>query len=112
MKILLDSGCGATLVKSKFLKKLKKSKVRNTTWATKAGTFSTTQKYKCSFTMPEFHEGRNIEWNVYVDETEGNLGNYDMIIGRDMLETLGIDLLFSQHLMQWDNATVPMRHIS
>jgi hypothetical protein len=33
-----------------------------------------------------------------------------MIIGRDLLDELGMDFLFSQNLMQWDNATVPMRH--
>ena len=112
MKILFDSGCAATLVKSSFLTKLKKVKVKNTTWKTKAGSFSTTEKCKCTFSMPEFHEGKEIEWKVYVDETSDTLGHYDMIMGRDMLDALGIDLLFSEQVVKWDNATVPMRNIS
>ena len=35
-----------------------------------------------------------------------------MIMGRDLLDTLGMDLLFSEHMMRWDNATVPMRNPS
>ena len=49
--------------------------------------------------MPEFHSGREIEWKVYIDETPDTLGKYDMIMGRDLLDTLGIDLLFSQKLV-------------
>ena len=46
---------------------------------------------------------------MYVDETDARLNSYDMIIGRDLLHELGIDLLFSLGVMKWDNATVPMR---
>ena len=31
-----------------------------------------------------------------------------MIIGRDLLEELGINFLFKEHLMEWDNASTPM----
>ena len=31
-----------------------------------------------------------------------------MIIGRDLLEELGMNFLFSEKLMEWDNATTPM----
>ena len=31
-----------------------------------------------------------------------------MIIGRDLLEELGMNFLFSKKLMEWDNATTPM----
>ena len=74
-----------------------------------AGTFKTDRKVKCQFTLPEFHEGKDISWNMYVDESDARLNSYDMIIGRDLLHELGIDLLFSLGVMKWDNATVPMR---
>jgi transposase InsO family protein len=35
-----------------------------------------------------------------------------MIIGRDLMDAIGMDLLFSENLMRWDNATVPMRDSS
>jgi hypothetical protein len=62
-----------------------------------------------SLTLPEFHEGKEISWNMYVNESDVRLNSYDMIIGRDLLHELGIDLLFSLGVMKWDNATVPMR---
>src|SRR5687767_7920151 len=31
-----------------------------------------------------------------------------MIIGRDLLDELGMNFLFSENLMEWDNATTPM----
>ena len=43
-----------------------------------------------------------------MDETDTLSSRYDMIIGRDLLEELGINFLFKEHLMEWDNATMPM----
>ncbi len=40
------------------------------------------------------------------------MGTYDMIIGRDLMEALGMDLLFSDNLMRCDNTTVPLRDSS
>ena len=31
-----------------------------------------------------------------------------MIIGRDLLDELGMNFLFSENWMEWDNATTPM----
>ena len=59
--------------------------------------------------LPEFHQHRVIEWEMYVDESSSSLTTYDMIVGRDLMESIGLDLLFSENLMRWDNATVPMR---
>ena len=46
---------------------------------------------------------------MYVDESDTRLNSYDMIIGRDLLTELGIDLLFSTGEMKWAQASVPMR---
>ena len=48
-------------------------------------------------------------WNCYVDESKTTDCNYDMIIGRDILHELGIDLVFSKAEMTWDNASVLMQ---
>jgi hypothetical protein len=46
---------------------------------------------------------------MYVNESDARLYSYDMIIGKDLLHKLGIDLLFTLGVIKWDNATVPMR---
>jgi len=109
VRILFDSGCGATLINKAFVAKLPQRKTTTTTWKTKAGSFSTTKKCKCKFMLPEFHKNRVVEWEMYVDESSSNLSSYDMIIGRDLMDSIGLDLLFSENLIRWDNATVPMR---
>ena len=43
-----------------------------------------------------------------MDETDKLSSRYSMIIGRDLLDELGMNFLFSTNLMEWDNASTPM----
>ena len=112
MRVLLDSGCGATLVNKKFANQTKLIHDKKTRWVTKAGKFNTTKKCEIEFTLPVFNEKKVITWNCYVDEEDNSNSNYDMIIGRDILHELGIDLLFSTAEMKWDNVTIPMQSVT
>src|SRR5919112_1504498 len=60
LKILFDTGCGATLIHHSLVGKLALQMDRPSNWSTKAGSFRTTKTYKLKFTLPAFHEGRNI----------------------------------------------------
>ena len=96
---LLDSGGAGTLVTAKAAKKLRvrKSNLKPTKWSTPAGEVSTRKTVKTQMTLPEFHHDRVIEWDFHVAES---LGMYDMIIGRDLLKFLGIDIRFSKMRQQ------------
>jgi len=48
-----------------------------------------------------------IEWDCHVLDTLGM--NYDMIIGRDLLEFAGIDIRFSTHEIEWGEASMPFK---
>jgi hypothetical protein len=109
MRVLFDTGCSSTLIHYKLVNKLKKTKAPPTNWSTKAGNFKTNQKVKVKFMLPAFQENRDIEWTCYVDESDDNLSRYDMIIGRDLVQELKMDFLFSVKLMVCDNASTPMR---
>jgi hypothetical protein len=111
LRVLFDSGCAATLVNHSFLKDLEKNAALNTKWSIKAGTFTTTAKCQCMFSLPEFHENRDIIWDVYVDTSSTKGSRYDMIIGRDLMNNIGLDLRFSDNTMTWDNASVPMHSV-
>ncbi len=37
---------------------------------------------------------------------------YNMILGRDLLATLGIIINFHDHTMTWEEATIPMQDFS
>ena len=109
LKALLDSGGSGTLVNKKFAKKLKlKTSTSSTAWTTPAGVMKTTKKAKAQFTIPELHDNRLIEWDVHVTD---QLGSYDMIIGRDILEALKIDIRFSNQTVEWDGTDMPFKSI-
>ncbi len=57
--------------------------------------------------LPEFYQDRVLSWKVNV--TDQNLGNYDMIIGRDLMEEIGMNIQFSTMEMEWDKAIIPMK---
>ena len=86
IKILFDTGCGATLIYHSLVKRLKSKKEQPSNWSTKAGSFQTTKTYKIKFTLPAFLEKRDISWKAYVNKTYKLLSRYNMIIGRDLLD--------------------------
>ena len=67
---------------------------------------TTNQKVKAQFTIPELQDRKVIEWNLHVTK---DMKNYDMIIGRDMLSFLKIDVLFSNQTIEWENYSMPFK---
>ena len=111
VRILFDSGSSGCLINHKLTKKLKNISSQESKWTTKSGTFVTTRKCNVEFILPELHRDKHITWTMHVDETDNIGSKYDIIIGRDLLQGIGIDLLFSTQEIQWSNATAPMRPI-
>ena len=66
----------------------------------------TSQKVKAQFTMSELHDDCLIEWNMHVTKS---LGPYGMIIGKDILKFLKINLRFSDEIIEWDGAEMPFK---
>ena len=108
IKALLDSGGSACLLNKQLAKKLRIKGSKNAAWSTPAGKMNTSQKTKTQFTIPELHDNRVIEWDVHLTD---NLGAYDMIIGRDLLEFLGIDVRFSTLTLEWDGVELPFKNV-
>ena len=105
VKILLDSGASATLVnKSKIPGNVKKAEA--TKWDTMAGTFQTDSVANLKFSLSELNPTASIRTDVYaVDDMQ----NYDMIIGRDLLNQLGFVINFREKIIQWEDAEIPMK---
>src|SRR5687768_6841882 len=108
VKILFDTGCGAILIHHSLVGKLPLQTDRPSNWNTKAGSFRTTKTCKINFALPAFHDHRNIRWTAFVDETDKLSNRYDMIIGRDLLDELGMNFLFSTNLMRKGSASTPI----
>ena len=107
IKALLDSGASESLVISKYTKKLSKKK-GTTGWSTPSGGMTTKQTVKAQFTIPELQDDKLIEWKLHVTES---LGHYDMIIGRDIMSFLGIDISFSKQEITWEPAAMPFKDV-
>jgi hypothetical protein len=107
IRALLDSGGGGCLVNEKLVQKLNAKTTKATqVWTTPGGNLNTDRMVKTTFTMPELHDNRVIEWDLHVTKS---CGVYDMIIGRDLLAFLGIDIRFSSQTVQWDASEIPFK---
>ena len=92
IKILLDSGGSRTIVKYDFVKKLRIKYDQETTWTTTAGNFETKGRCNIELKLPEFQPHTIINKSVHVTKNDMQ---YDMIIGRDLLREMGVDINFS-----------------
>ena len=59
------------------------------------------------FTIPELHDDKLIAWTWHL---VNDLGPYDAIIGRDLMQSLGIDILFSDQTVKWKTEIIPFKH--
>ena len=67
---------------------------------------TTQNMVKASFTIPELQDDKMISWNLHITK---DLGTHDMIIGRDILELLGVNIRFSDQTVQWGTKCVPFK---
>ena len=111
-KILLDSGANGSLVTHQLVRSLGASTGKSTVWTTAAGEFKTKGRIKLVFKLPKLSPTAEVRWDVHVHW--GTLNSYDMILGRDVLTEIGIDILFSKQLISCPqfNAEIPMKPIS
>ena len=106
IKALLDSGAAGSLIAKEFVTKLRKNNNQKQEWSTPAGPMTTGETVKAQFTLPELQDDKLIEWNLHVTDS---LGANDMLIGRDILQFLGIDIRFSEQTVEWGHVSIPFK---
>ena len=90
-----------------------------TTFKTQKIKTTTTQgTYDCdeavvlsNLSLPEFVNGRKIT-NLSAQVFESKNCYYDVILGRDFMESIGLDIQFSTGSIKWLDTIVDMKHIS
>ena len=74
------------------------------------GDFVTKKKGLIKFSLPEFFLNKTIQYSCHIDDTTcATDASYDMIIGRDLLSALTIDISFTRHELTREGISVPMK---
>jgi hypothetical protein len=107
VKALVDSGTSESILTLSAAKGLPISgKTETKNWSTAAGILKTSAKTKrLEFSLPELQAARKIQKSFHVVDI--NLKNYDMIIGRDLITSIQLDVKGSNMSIQWDDAAIP-----
>ena len=90
LKILLDSGCSQSILAKKCASN--KLKEKKQTFTTGGGAMSTKWESKQYFSFSELSGSKIVNWNFKITDSKDLV-----IIGRDLMQSLGINLLFSEH---------------
>jgi transposase InsO family protein len=111
LRALLDSGSSGCIILNEFAKGLERTNSDlKESWLTKGGIFYTKGKCKVPMILPDFTRTVKITFPCHVDPTQtSDETNYDMILGRDFMHKVGIDLLLKTYMIVWDGIEVPMR---
>ncbi len=88
----------------------KESSKSNAKWQTRAGYFNTAGIATIRFMLPEFTTKPKFEYQVHLDTSDISTDSpYDMVLGREFLQELGMNIKFSSCEIEFEGATVPMK---
>ena len=74
------------------------------------GQFNTKRRASINFKLPEFATNKTITWLAHVDETtDPKKAMFDLIIGIDLMEALGVNISFKDNTITWDDVIIPMK---
>ena len=105
LRVLLDSGSSHSIIQKKFCSSgLIKNKRK---YSTGGGLLDTKYYSEIIFTLPEFSDKKIITGQFSVVDTT-NI-SYDMIIGRDLMPKLQIDISFKERNVSWEGIKIPLR---
>ena len=110
VKALVDSGSSESLItKAKSDKLTVKKNNQDRQWLTAAGVLTTNTKTATSFSFPELHANKLINQSLHVVDL--NIECYDMIIGRDLIRSLGIEIHGAYMTIHWYDFVISWSNI-
>jgi hypothetical protein len=108
LKALIDTGSSRCIILNEITVGINHKRSEDPQqWMTKGGIFQTNGICPVKFYLPEFSTQECVKWNFHVNNSKHMTKNhYDMILGRDLLEQLPLDIKFSDRTMSWQEATI------
>ena len=108
---LVDTGTSHTILLREFVKqgRGKGYKGHHTLWKTMGGNFTTNQKALIDFKLPQLDTNKTVQWVMHVDrKTDKQHALYDIILGMDVLCSIGLYVNTETLEMNWEGATCPL----
>ena len=78
-------------------------------WSTATDFLTTNTKKATGLSFPELHANKLINKSIHVVNL--NIDRYYMIVGSDLIGSLGIDIHCADMTIHWDDAAIPLRDI-
>jgi hypothetical protein len=109
---LLDTGTTATIILREFVGKGRSHThpKKRTRWKTLGGTFTTNYESLLDFKFPELSTSKAVTWQAHVDDKTSNKeAAYDMIMGMDLMTSIGITADCEQRCIRWGGTEIPLK---
>ena len=100
-RVLLGSVCGSTLVMVRIVEKLHPEKDAIMQRHKQAGNITNYDKVKVYFILTSFSATDVVTWKYHMDDY--TKGRYGMILGRDILTELGLNLKLFENVIKFDD---------
>ena len=110
VRSLVDSGASEYIpTKAKTDKLPVKKTDQEQHWSAANGILTTNTQKATSFSLPELHTNKLINQSIHVVDL--TIDRYDMIIGCDLIISIGIDINGADMTIHLDDPAIPLRDI-
>jgi hypothetical protein len=83
---------------------------KRTKWQTIGGTFTTNYESLLDFKFPEISTSKVVIWQTHVDDkTSSKEADYHMIIGMDLMTSIGITVDCEKRCIRWGGTEIPLK---
>jgi hypothetical protein len=111
MRALLDTGTTAIIILREFVGNVRArtNTKKRTKWKTLGGTFTTNYESLLDFKFTEISTSKVVTRQAHVDDkTSGKEVAYDMIMGMDLMTSIGITVDCEQRCIRWGGKEIPL----
>jgi hypothetical protein len=111
MRALLDTGTTSTIILREFVGKgrARTNIKKRTKRKTLGGTFTTNYESLLDFKFPEISTSKEVTWQAHVDDkTSSKEAAYYMIMGIDLMTSIGIAVGCEQRYIRWGGTEIPL----
>ncbi|MGH7954715.1 MAG: hypothetical protein ACREOZ_02015, partial [Gloeomargaritales cyanobacterium] len=105
-RALIDSGASESIIHKRLTDKENiLSAQKRVTWTTRTGNFHTSKKARIDFHFLELNSKQKVSANFHVDEENIPSDGYEMIIGIDLIELIGLNIDGAKRAITWGDFT-------